>query len=153
MSRKAVFVDRDGTINRDCPYCHDPKDLKIYEDTANILKRYQEEGYLIIIVTNQSGINRGYLSEEEFNRFQKAVLGELDKRGVHVVATYHCPHTPWEGCSCRKPNTGLIEQARKDFDIDLRGSVMIGDNDATDGELAKKLGIKCIILDKNRQGN
>ena len=74
MARKALFIDRDGTINRDCPYCHDLKELYVYDDAVQVMKEYEEKGYLIIIVTNQSGINRGYFTENEFHLFHNEFL-------------------------------------------------------------------------------
>ncbi|MCY0852108.1 MAG: HAD family hydrolase [Thermoplasma acidophilum] len=138
---KTVFVDRDGTINRDCPYCHKLDDLQIYDDTVNILKHYQEMGYRVIIVTNQSGIGRGYFSMEEFRSFNDGVVNRLLDLGVKVSATYFCPHRPDEGCPCRKPGIGLIKEAQSDFGIDMIGSLVIGDRDDVDGQLARNLGL------------
>ncbi len=144
--KKALFIDRDGTINRDCPYCRDPKDLVIYDDAVDIIRNYRESGYLIVIVTNQSGINRGYFTEEQYEEFNRALLSELERRGAKVDAVYHCPHRPDEGCTCRKPGTGLILRAVNDLDIDLGGSIVIGDRDDVDGEMARRLGMQYRIL-------
>jgi len=143
---KTVFVDRDGTINRDCPYCHELDDLQIYDDTVGILKHYQGKGYRIIIVTNQSGIGRGYFSMEEFRRFNDGVVNRLLDLGVKVSATYFCPHRPDEGCSCRKPGIGLINEALSDFRVDIGGSLVIGDRDDVDGQLARNLGLPFRIV-------
>lgn len=144
MSRPAVFVDRDGTLNRDCPYCHDPEDLYVFMDTVEMLREYVERGYYIFIITNQSGINRKYFSREEFNAFTGALIGEMEEHGVRVDEVFVCPHRPDEKCNCRKPETGLVQQAMEKFDIDLSSSVMIGDRDDMDGELARRLGIEFI---------
>ena len=146
MSRPAVFVDRDGTLNRDCPYCHDPADLYVFVDTAKLLREYQDRGFYIIMITNQSGLNRGYFSRDEFNEFNRALLAELSTLGVKVDDIFVCPHRPDEKCACRKPATGLIEQAQRKYDIDMSGSVVIGDRDDMDGELARKLGLKFILM-------
>ncbi len=146
--RPAVFVDRDGTINHDSGYIHDPKDLVLYDDTVALLKSYVSKGYLIIVLTNQSGINRGYFTEEECNKFNSAVKAELEKHGIGIDAFYICPHTPSEGCNCRKPNTGMAEKAIKEFDIDTKKSIVIGDRDDMDGELARRLGINYLILER-----
>ncbi|MGC8662934.1 MAG: D-glycero-alpha-D-manno-heptose-1,7-bisphosphate 7-phosphatase [Thermoplasmata archaeon] len=148
MKNKALFIDRDGTINRDCPYCHKIEDLYIYEDAVEIMKKYQEEGYLIIIITNQSGIGRGYFTLEEFWDFHNNLLNELEKRGVHVTATYFCPHKPEDNCHCRKPNTGMLEKAFKDYNIDIENSIVIGDRDDIDGEMARRFGIKYKIIER-----
>lgn len=145
---KALFIDRDGTINRDCPYCHKIEDLYIYNDSVELMKQYQKEGYLIIIVTNQSGIGRGYFTLEEFWNFHNHLLNELKKMGVNVTATYFCPHKPEDNCPCRKPNTGLVEKAVKDYNIDLKESIVIGDRDDIDGEMARRLGIKYKIIQR-----
>jgi histidinol-phosphate phosphatase family protein len=146
---KALFIDRDGTINHDCPYCRDPKDLRIYDDAVNIIKDFRKRGFLIVIVTNQSGINRGYFSEAEFEKFNSALLKELERAGAKVDAVYHCPHRPDEGCLCRKPGTGLLLQAARDLDIDLNSSFVVGDRDDVDGEMARRLGMKYMIIKHN----
>ena len=146
---KALFIDRDGTINHDCPYCKDPKDLRIYDDAVDIIKDFRKRGFLIVIVTNQSGINRGYFSEAEFEKFNSALLKELEREGAKVDAVYHCPHRPDEGCLCRKPGTGLVLQAAMDLDIDLSSSFVVGDRDDVDGEMARRLGMKYMIIKHN----
>lgn len=146
LIRRALFVDRDGTINRDCPYCHDPKDLWIYEDAVRIMRNYQLDGYAIVMITNQSGINRGYFSESEMTAFNRALLLELEARGVSVNAIYFCPHRPDENCDCRKPKTGLVTRACLEMGIDLKASHVLGDRDDIDGEMARRLGIACTIL-------
>jgi D-glycero-D-manno-heptose 1,7-bisphosphate phosphatase len=144
--RKALFIDRDGTINHDCPYCRNPKDLIIYDDAVDIIKNFRKNGYLIVIVTNQSGINRGYFSESEYETFNSVLLEELARRGATVDAVYHCPHTPNEGCLCRKPGTGLVLQAARELNIDLGSSFVVGDRDDVDGEMARRLGMKYMIV-------
>ena len=146
---KALFIDRDGTINHDCPYCKDPKDLRIYDNAVDIIKDFRKRGFLIVIVTNQSGINRGYFSEAEFEKFNSALLKELEREGAKVDAVYHCPHRPDEGCLCRKPGTGLLLQAARDLDIDLNSSFVVGDRDDVDGEMARRLGMKYMIIKHN----
>ncbi len=138
---RALFIDRDGTINRDCPYCHDPKDLHIYEDAVRLMKQYKKSGYLVIIVTNQSGIARGYFTKEQMDQFNSAMLKELGEKGVEVDAIYFCPHHPDEGCDCRKPATGMVQRAAKEHDIMLSQSIMVGDRDDMDGEMARRLGM------------
>ena len=146
MRRGALFIDRDGTINKDCPYCHDVKDLYIYEDAVEIMKEYKNKGYLIIIITNQSGINRGYFTDQEFHAFHNELLKRLNEREVEVDKTYYCPHRPDENCRCRKPNLGMIEKAMEEFDIDLKSSIIIGDRDDMEGEMGRRLEIKYRIL-------
>ena len=88
MSQKALFIDRDGTINKDCPYCHNITDLKLYEDAIKIMKEYQEKGYIIVIITNQSGIGRHYFTEDEFHMFHNEILRKLKVKGVNIAKTY-----------------------------------------------------------------
>lgn len=144
MGRPAVFVDRDGTLNRDCPYCKDPKDLHVFADTVDMVREYQKKGYYVFIITNQSGVNRGYFTMDELNRFNSALVSELKDMGVIVDDIFICPHKPEDKCSCRKPETGMIDLAREKYDIDLQKSVMIGDRDDMDGELARKVGMQFI---------
>jgi histidinol-phosphate phosphatase family protein len=150
MSKKALFIDRDGTINKNCPYCHNISDLELYEDAIKMMKDYQEKGYIIIIITNQSGIGRGYFTENEFHVFNNELLRMLKRKGINITRTYFCPHTPEEQCNCRKPEAGMIEQALVDFDIDLKNSIIIGDRDDMEGEIARKIKINYKILDRDR---
>lgn len=142
--KRALFIDRDGTINRDCPYCHDPADISIYDDAVDLMRRYRSDGYMIMVVTNQSGINRNYFSVDQMNIFNDALNSKLRSLGAEYDLLYYCPHTPEEKCNCRKPGTGMVERACAENEIDLKGSVMAGDRDDIDGELARKLGIPFI---------
>ena len=148
MIKRALFIDRDGTINRDCPYCHDLKDLYIFQDAVEIMKDYRKKGYLIVIITNQSGINRGYFTDWEFHIFHNELLRRLKEMEVEVDETYYCPHTPEENCECRKPQLGMIQKAMENFDIDLKNSVIIGDRDDMEGEMGRKLGIEYLIVNR-----
>ena len=143
-SRKAVFVDRDGTLNYDNGYTYKTSELKIYEDMIPLLKTYYENGYIIIVITNQSGINRGYYTVEEMDSFNTKLAEIFMKHGIKIEDFFYCPHTPEEACKCRKPETGLIEMAAEKYNIDIKSSIIIGDNDNTDGKMASKLGIKFI---------
>ncbi len=145
-----LFVDRDGTINVDCPYCHDPSDLRIYMDAVYLMREYSESGYSIIMITNQSGINRGYFTIDQMNAFNRELSARLKKFGVHIDSIYYCPHKPEEKCRCRKPERGMIDMATHDFDIDLKNSIILGDRDDVDGELARRIGINYIILNRNK---
>lgn len=146
VANRALFIDRDGTINRDCPYCHDVSDLHIYDDAVEIMKGYQDLGYLIIIITNQSGIGRGYFTLAQFQEFTGAMLNNLRKYGIHVNGLYYCPHTPEAGCNCRKPKTGMLDQAVMDFNVNLRESIIVGDRDDLEGEMARRMGIPYRII-------
>ena len=143
---KAVFLDRDGTINYDSGYTHKIEDLEIYNDIIPLIKKYYDDNYLIIVISNQSGINRGYFTIDEFMNFQDVLLGMLLERGVKVVDTFYCPHRPDENCKCRKPKTGMIEDAVKKYDINLSESVILGDRDDMEGEIGRRLGMRYVIL-------
>lgn len=138
---RALFIDRDGTINKDCPYCSDPDQLVIYEDTVRIMKQYKNSGYLVIVLTNQSGIGRGYFTEEQLAAFHGRMKEELSRRGVEIDDIYYCPHKQEDNCNCRKPRKGMVERAVKDHDILLSQSIMVGDRDDIDGELARSVGM------------
>ncbi|EQB73514.1 MAG: hypothetical protein AMDU4_FER2C00059G0021 [Ferroplasma sp. Type II] len=142
--RKAIFVDRDGTLNYDKGYTHNLSDLKIYDDIIPLLIDYYEKNFLIIVITNQSGIGRGYYTVEEMESFNREIAKELIYKGIKIEDFFYCPHTPDQGCRCRKPETGLIEEAAIKYDIDISNSVVIGDRESVDGEMARKLGMKFI---------
>jgi histidinol-phosphate phosphatase family protein len=127
--RPAVFVDRDGTLINDIGYLGDPDGLSFYPGIPEALRRLQDRGYLIVVVTNQSGIGRGYFNEETAIAVNCAMLRMLRDKGVMVAAIYYCPHHPDEGCSCRKPGQLMILRALKDLDIDDSLSWIVGDMD------------------------
>jgi histidinol-phosphate phosphatase family protein len=140
--RPAIFVDRDGTLNRDCPYCASPEQIYLFEDIFMPLKELSRDFY-IIIVTNQSGVSRGYFTEKDLENIHKKIKNEIENRGGRIDAIYYCTALPEDNNPCRKPRTGMIERALKDFDIDLKNSWVVG-NDENDTQLAKNVGIKSI---------
>ncbi|MBF0585059.1 MAG: D-glycero-beta-D-manno-heptose 1,7-bisphosphate 7-phosphatase [Magnetococcales bacterium] len=132
--RRACFFDRDGVINIDHGYVHTPDRFEWVAGAPQAIRWCNEQGYLVIIVTNQAGIARGYYDEAAFQRLTAWMEAELASLGAHVDAVYHCPHHPTAGlgalrmaCSCRKPNPGLLEQAMSEWEIDRSGSLLIGD--------------------------
>ncbi len=129
MSKKAVILDRDGVINKDCDYTYRLEDLEILPGVTSGLKKFQEAGYLIIVITNQSGIGRGYFSQGDFEKFNTELLNQLKDQGVKIDSLYFCPHHPDDNCSCRKPKNGLLFKAQKDFDLDLSQCLVVGDSD------------------------
>jgi len=143
--QKAVFLDRDGVINIDRAYVYRKEDFEFCQGVFEALKHFQSLGYLLIIVTNQSGIARGYYSEKDFETLMTWVQEELLHVNIKIDAIYHCPHAPDEGCSCRKPKSGMFEEAIRAFDIDVRQSWMIGDK-PSDIEAARQVGIEKTIL-------
>lgn len=131
---KVVFLDRDGTINVDKDYLYKVEDFEYLPGVVDGLKYLQSLGYLLIIITNQSGIGRGYYSEEDYYVLDKWLKEDLKKRGVIIAGSYFCPHLPDAiveryrcTCDCRKPGTKLFWKAQADFDIDMNSSIAIGD--------------------------
>lgn len=128
---KAIFLDRDGTINKDTRYVFLIEDMKILPDVVNGLKRFQKLGYKLIVITNQSGIARGYYTLQDAERFDAELARRLEKEGIIIEKFYQCPHHPdfTDECDCRKPKKGLVVQAAKEFDIDPEQSLFVGDMD------------------------
>jgi UDP-N-acetylmuramoyl-tripeptide--D-alanyl-D-alanine ligase len=148
---KAVFLDRDGTINVDRDYVYDIKDLEFLPNAVRGLKRLQELGYILIIITNQSGIGRGYYSEENYKILMKEFYRRMREEGIEFAADYYCMHAPEEKCDCRKPNTLLIETAIKEHNIDIKKSYFIGDKTA-DILAGKRSGVKTILVLTGKAG-
>lgn len=142
---RAIFLDRDGIINVDKSYVHKIEDFEFCEGIFEALKHFQNLGYVLIVVTNQSGIGRGYYSEEEFLKLNSEMLDMITRKGINIIKVYHCPHIPEDNCKCRKPNTLMFESAQKEFDIDMQNSWMIGDK-PSDIKAGKNAGIKNTIL-------
>jgi len=142
--RPAISLDRDGTLNVDCPYCRSPDQITLYDDVFGPLKELSED-YLIIVVSNQSGVARGYYTEDDVKAMNEKVRREVEKRGGRIDAFYYCPHLPEEGCPCRKPKTGMIEKAVRDFNVDLGRSWVVGDSQV-DADLAKNAGLRSVIV-------
>ena len=143
--QKAVFLDRDGVINVDKSYVYKQEDFEFCEGVFEALHHFKHLGYLLIIVTNQSGIGRGYYREEDFQSLSAWMKQELSHENITIDAIYHCPHAPEVGCECRKPKSGMFQEAIRDFDIDVRASWMIGDKQS-DIEAALGAGIEQTIM-------
>jgi D-glycero-D-manno-heptose 1,7-bisphosphate phosphatase len=130
MKKPAIFLDRDGTVCREVNYLSHPDDLEIFPFTSKALQLLKEKDFLIILITNQSGIGRGFFDKNTLTKIHKKLILELEKEKVSLDAIYFCPHISEDLCECRKPKTGMIEQAAKDFEIDLENSWVIGDKTA-----------------------
>ena len=143
--KKAVFLDRDGTICEEKNYLSDPDELELFSFAAEAIKLFRESGYLVIIITNQSGIGRGYFNEDDLDRISQKMFDQLDSEGARIDAIYYCPHAPEDNCDCRKPKTKMIKNACKDFPIDLANSWIIGDK-AIDIQTGINAGTKSALV-------
>jgi D-glycero-D-manno-heptose 1,7-bisphosphate phosphatase len=146
---RVVFLDRDGTLIENIPYLSDPLSVRLMPGSAEALRLLRSLGFLIVAVTNQSGIARGFLSESVLSEIHGRIGTLLLREGAKVDAFYYCPHGPAEegfpGCRCRKPAPGMGIQASEDLDIDLRRSWMIGDS-AADLRFAFNCGCPFILV-------
>lgn len=147
----AVFLDRDGVINDEIEYLHDPKDLRLISGSASAIRLLNERKIPVIVVTNQAGVARGYYPESQIATLHHALEGMLESEGAHIDRFYYCPHHP-EGqgtysldCDCRKPKPGLLLRAAREMNIDLRRSVMVGDK-ASDLAAGFSVGCKTILV-------
>ncbi len=143
--RRFVFVDRDGTLIEDRGFVHRIDDYAPLPGAIEGLRELQNAGFEIAVVTNQSGIGRGFLSEADFEALQSHLVQDFAKQGVRIEATYHCPHRPDEGCACRKPGTALLKRAEEELGATLEESYVIGDK-PHDVEMARRAGCHSIYV-------
>jgi D-glycero-D-manno-heptose 1,7-bisphosphate phosphatase len=142
---KAIFLDRDGVINVEKNYAYKIEEFEFISGVFDALKAFSALGYTLVIVTNQSGIARGYYTHEDFDRLTAWMVDQFACEGVKVAKVYCCPHGPDDNCTCRKPKPGMFLQAQQDLDIDMVHSWMIGDKQ-TDIDAAQTAGITQTIL-------
>lgn len=128
-NKKAIFLDRDGVINKEVNYLSNPKNFEFIKGSIKALKLLKRKGFLLIVITNQAGIARGYFTEENLNKIHQKMVSILEKSSVVLDDIYYCPHHPdFTGpCDCRKPQPGMILKAQKKYNIDLENSFMVGD--------------------------
>ncbi|MFC1637461.1 D-glycero-beta-D-manno-heptose 1,7-bisphosphate 7-phosphatase [Candidatus Margulisiibacteriota bacterium] len=153
---KAVFLDRDGTIVEDVGYMNSPKQLEFIPGSIKAIKKLNEAGYKVVVITNQAGVARGLITEDMLQTIDKTLHKWILSGGAHLDGIYYCPHHPDHGvypykqvCECRKPHPGLIKRAHRDLDIDPAQSFMIGDK-ATDVEAGKRAGTKTVFVRSGR---
>jgi D-glycero-D-manno-heptose 1,7-bisphosphate phosphatase len=140
-----VFLDRDGTIAEEVGYLNHPDRFRMFPFAGPAIRRLNEASLAVIVVTNQSGVARGYFPESLVQQVNERMQRELQADGAHVDAVYYCPHSSADDCDCRKPRTGMIERAVREHHIDLLRSYVIGDRYG-DMELAFRAGCKAIFV-------
>lgn len=137
--QRFVILDRDGTLIVERRYLSAPEQVELIPGVAGALRKFRELGFGLVVVTNQSGIGRGFFGQEQLHRIHSKLHDLLDKEGVVLDGIYFCPHTPEDGCCCRKPRLGMVEMASKDHMFDPEQSLFVGDK-VCDIELGKNAG-------------
>ncbi|BCX80020.1 D-glycero-beta-D-manno-heptose 1,7-bisphosphate 7-phosphatase [Campylobacter sp. 19-13652] len=149
FKKPALFLDRDGVINKDLGYVSKIEDFCFCDGIFEALAEFAAAGYMLVVVTNQSGIGRGYYSLSDFNVLNEYMLDSFCQNGVKIEKVYYCPHSPDEACQCRKPAAGMLLAAQNELNIDMAKSVMIGDKQS-DIVAATAAGVgRAYLLDKN----
>src|SRR5436190_1028688 len=150
QTSKAIFLDRDGVINQERgEYTYLLEDFKINEGVIDALQKFQEKGYLLIVISNQSGIAKGVYTKEQVEYLHLHLKRVLKSNGITLTEIYYCPHHPdYSKCLCRKPDSLLLEKAIARFDIDAAASYFIGDA-LRDEAAGKKAGVKTILIEPN----
>jgi D-glycero-D-manno-heptose 1,7-bisphosphate phosphatase len=150
--KPAVFLDRDGTIIEDVGYLRRLEDIEVFPWTVDAIRALNDAGFLVIVVTNQSGIARGYLTEPQLETVHAEIDRTLTAGGARIAAYYYCPHHPdgtvppyATACDCRKPASGLVERATRDLGVDLSRSFVVGDT-WLDVGLARATGARAVLV-------
>ena len=139
---KALFIDRDGVINIDKVHVYRIADFEFSPGIFELCRKYQDEGYLLIVITNQAGIAKGIYSERDFETLTQWMISRFSSEKIRIAGVYHCPHHPdiTGPCECRKPAPGMILKAVKEFNLDISQCLLIGDNES-DLEAGRRAGI------------
>lgn len=145
VKRKVLFINRDGTLNRDKVEAHRKEDLELFPDTIRFLLYAQKIGYEIVIVTNQSGIGKGHYTIQDMKKFNDYLLEKLGRAGINILDLFYCPHTAQDNCKCMKPKPGMLLQAKEKYNLDMKDCVMIGDQ-ALDMYAGLNAGVNNLIL-------
>jgi D-glycero-D-manno-heptose 1,7-bisphosphate phosphatase len=146
MKNRAIFLDREGVINKDTGFVYKIEDFKFLPNVFDSLRKFQAIGFKLFIVTNQSGIARGHYSIEDFNKLNKHMMEVFEKEDIKIEKVYFCPHHPKDNCECRKPSTFFIKQAENNYNLDLNSSWVIGDK-LSDIEMGERGGCKTLLID------
>ena len=145
MAINTIFLDRDGIINKEINYLHKIEDFEFIDGIFDACLHFQSLGYKIIIITNQSGISRGYYSEIDYQKVTQWMLGQFKNKNINILDIFHCPHGPDSTCNCRKPKPGMLLKAKTKHNTDMEKSWMIGDKER-DIIAANSAGIYNTIL-------
>jgi D-glycero-D-manno-heptose 1,7-bisphosphate phosphatase len=149
--QKTIFLDRDGVINEEIEYLHEPEKFLLIPKVLEALKQFQSAGYRLAIVTTQAGIGLGYFSKEDFYKVNKKMLGLFHKEDIVIDKVYFCPHGKADGCSCRKPETALFERGVREIGVDLEKSFMIGDKTG-DILAGSRMGLRTVLVETGHAG-
>ena len=139
---KALFLDRDGVINVDKGHLYSIKNFEFTRGIFDLCRKYIDEGFIIIVITNQAGIAKGFFTEADYTKLTAWMIRQFQNKGIRISKVYHCPHHPdiTGPCQCRKPNTGMIIEAIREFDLNISECVLIGDKES-DLEAGRRAGI------------
>lgn len=147
VRKKVIFVDRDDTIAIDVCHCTDPEKLVLFDGVPNAIKKLNDAGYEIIVITNQSVIGRGMIDHAQLKKIHDKMLSDIEKDGGKILDIFYCPHRPDENCDCRKPKTKMGLDAIKKYNLDINNIIMIGDSDS-DIQFGNNLGCRTIRVTK-----
>jgi D-glycero-D-manno-heptose 1,7-bisphosphate phosphatase len=142
---KAAFLDRDGTIIKDVVYLNDPNRIEVFKESYEAIKLLNNNGFMVILATNQSGVARGIVDENILKKINLMIIEDFKNHGAIIHDVYYCPHPVDGGCACRKPNAGMIIEGAKKYGVDLKKSWMVGDR-MTDVEAGLRAGCQSILL-------
>ncbi len=145
QTNRLILLDRDGTINHERNYLSSPSQIELIPNAAEGIRLFNELGLPVVVISNQSGIGRGYFDLATLERINERLVDLLAQGGARVDAIYFCPHLPEDNCECRKPRTGLARSAASDFKADLGSSFVIGDKPC-DIELGEAVGAKTVLV-------
>jgi D-glycero-D-manno-heptose 1,7-bisphosphate phosphatase len=143
--RPAVFLDRDGTLAEEVGYLNHVSRFRMFPFVAAAIRRLNEAKYPAIVITNQSGVGRGYFPDSLIHAVHELMTEQLAKEGAHIDALYYCPHKGDDACACRKPKPGMLERAAREHGLDLRRSFVVGDRYG-DIQLAHRVGARAIMV-------
>ena len=145
MTIKTIFLDRDGVINKEVRYLYRLSDFEFIDGIFDACLYFQKLGYKIVIITNQSGIARGYFTENDYQKLTEWMLSQFNDNGINILDTFYCPHSPESLCECRKPKPGMLIEAKYKYNISMKDSWMIGDSES-DIKAANAAGISNTLL-------